>query len=73
MALTLKQARLLAELTQKDVAERLGVHRQTYAKWERNADEMPIGKAKLFAKIVGRNIDEIFFSSQSTLSRNDSA
>lgn len=73
MALSLKQARLLADLTQKEMAARLGVHRQTYMKWEHNADEMPIGKAKQFAKIVGRDIDEIFFHSKSTLSRNDSA
>jgi len=73
MPLSLKQARLLADLTQKEVAQKLGVHRQTYMKWERNADEMPVGKAKQFAKIVGRSIDEIFFHSESTLSRNDIA
>jgi DNA-binding XRE family transcriptional regulator len=66
-----KQARILSDLSQKEVAERLGVHRQTYMKWERNADEMPIGKAKEFSKIVGREIDEIFFNHESTLSRQE--
>ncbi len=64
--LTVKQARRLAELTQKQVADRLGVHRQTYMKWEQNPENMPVGKAKIFAEIVGRKVDEIFFNSTST-------
>src|SRR5690349_10429478 len=27
-------------------------------KWERNADEMPVGKAKEFSEIVGRGVDK---------------
>lgn len=69
MVLSPKQARMLCDLTQQEVAERLGVHRQTYMNWERNADEMPVGKAKEFSKIVGKGVDEIFFDSVSTLSR----
>jgi len=64
-----KQARLRKELSQQKVAELLGVHRQTYMKWEHNADEMPIGKAKEFCKIVSIPVDEIFFNVESTLSR----
>jgi len=66
MVLSVKQARLLSEMTQRDVAEKLGVHRQTYMKWELNSDEMPVGKAKEFSAIVNRSVDEIFFISQST-------
>ena len=62
MTISPKQARLLSDLSQKEVADQLGVHRQTYMKWERNADEMPVGKAKAFSMIVGREVDEIFFS-----------
>ncbi|WP_088227816.1 helix-turn-helix transcriptional regulator [Desulfosporosinus sp. FKB] len=69
MAISAKQARLRKELSQKKVAELLGVHRQTYMKWEHNADEMPVGKAKEFCKIVNLPVDEIFFSPGSTLSR----
>lgn len=69
MAFTLRQARLLSGLTQEQVAQKLAVHRQTYMKWERNADEMPVGKAKETSVILGRGIDEIFFASESTLSR----
>lgn len=70
MALTIKQARLLAEMTQQEVADRMGIHRHTYMKWEQNPDEMPIGRAKQFCEIVGVSIDEIFFGIKSTLSRN---
>lgn len=68
MTLSVKQARLLSDLTQQAIAEKLGVHRQTYMRWELNPDEMPVGKAKEFSTIVKRNVDEIFFSQQSTLS-----
>ncbi|MGE7828935.1 helix-turn-helix transcriptional regulator [Paenibacillus sp. NPDC093718] len=64
-----KQARLLKGLSQEKVAKLLGIHRHTYIKWERNADDMPVGKAKEFSAIVGRGVDEIFFGQQSTLSR----
>lgn len=70
MTLSPKQARVLADLSQKEVANRLGVHRQTYMKWENNSDEMPIGMAKQFSEIVGRDVEEIFFSSISTFSRH---
>lgn len=68
MALSVKQARLLSDFTQKAVAERLGVHRQTFSQWELNPDKMPVGKAKEFSALVKRNVDEIFFSHESTLS-----
>lgn len=69
MTLTPRQARLLSDLSQLEVAEKLGVHRQTYMKWERNPDEMPVGKAKEFSVIVGSSVDQIFFNPESTLSR----
>ena len=69
MAVSPRQARILCDLTQQDVADGLGVHRQTYMNWERNPDEMPVGKAKEFSKLVKRGVDEIFFDKESTLSR----
>lgn len=69
MKLTLRHARLLADLTQKEIAEILGVHVHTYMKWEHNPDEISVGTAKQFAKIVGRDIEELFFSSESNLIR----
>ncbi|KIL35126.1 hypothetical protein SD71_15925 [Cohnella kolymensis] len=69
MKLTIKQARLLAEMTQQDVANTLGVHVQTYMKWERNPEEMTIGTAKQFSRVVKRELEEIFFDSESNLIR----
>ncbi len=60
VAISPKQARLLSGLSQKEVADQLGVHRQTYMKWEQNADEMPVGKAKQFSAMVGRAFEDIF-------------
>lgn len=69
MQISPKQARLLSEKTQVETAKHLKVAKQTYLKWEGSPDEMPVGKAKEFSKFVGRSVDEIFFDSQSTLSR----
>lgn len=69
MKLTVKKARLIAGLKQKDIAEILGVHVQTYMKWERNPEEMSIGTAKQFSKIVGIEVEEIFFDKESNLIR----
>jgi DNA-binding XRE family transcriptional regulator len=58
-----KQARLISDLSQEQVANKLGVHVQTYRKWEKTPDEMPVGTAKQFAEIVKLPVDEIFFVS----------
>jgi DNA-binding XRE family transcriptional regulator len=64
--LTVKQARLSAGLTQKEAAERLGVHRQTQSKWEKDASDMPMAKAYAFANVVGRKFEDISFMVEST-------
>jgi DNA-binding XRE family transcriptional regulator len=69
MKMTLKQARQLAGLTQKDVADMLGVHPHTYMKWERSPEEMSVGTAKQFARIVKQDFEEIFFDIESNLIR----
>ncbi|WP_340643217.1 helix-turn-helix transcriptional regulator [Priestia flexa] len=66
---TLKQARLLKGLTQKEVAKKLGVHVQTYSNMERNPDDVTVGEAKLISEILGFSYDFIFFNDNSTLSR----
>lgn len=62
MKLTLKKARLLAGLTQKEVADILGVHVQTYMKWERNPEDMSVGTAKQLSKIFNVDFEEIFLT-----------
>lgn len=71
MVFTMKQARMLKELSQQKMAELMGVHRHTYIKWERTPDLIPLGMAKKFAEIVKLKLDEIFFNCESTLSRQD--
>lgn len=64
--MTVKQARAAAGLTQKDAAIRIGVHRQTQGKWEKDASDMPLAKAYAFAKVVGKSFEEISFVVKST-------
>lgn len=73
MKFTVKQARLLAGLTQKEVAQMLNMHVQTYMKLEKNPELMSIKTAKEFSQIVGRNFEEIFFDNESNLIRLDTA
>lgn len=69
MNFTLKQARLLKGLTQKDMAHHLGVHVQTYSKMEKQPDEITIGEAKKISEILEMSYDVIFFNPNSTFSR----
>lgn len=61
MGVTMKMARVGANLTQQETADKMGIHVQTYAKMEKNPDEISIKDATLFSKIVGIPITEIFF------------
>ena len=56
----IKQLRFKAELTQEQLAERLGVGAQSVSKWE-NAITMPdISTLPLLAEIFGVSIDDLF-------------
>lgn len=69
MIVNLKQARKLNEYSQQQIADLLGVHVQTYSKWEDNPDIVKVGDAKKLSKIFGISYDDIFFNNHSTLSR----
>lgn len=73
MKLTLKQARLLSGLTQKEVACKMNVHVQTYMKWEKNPENMSIKAARQFSQIVGCDFEKIFFDKESNLIRHNTA
>ncbi len=64
---TMRRARVLAEMTKKEVAELLGVHPQTYSKWEDDPEEMSISTAKQFCRIVKQEFSDIFFDTESIL------
>lgn len=69
MGLSLKQIRLVREKTQDEMAEKLGVHVQTYRKLEENPDEVTIKQAKIISEFLGVSYDDIFLPSNSTKSR----
>lgn len=69
MQVTMKQARVGANLTQKNVADELGVHVQTYMRMESHPEDVTIKQGLLFAKIVGLNFEDIFFADGSNLNR----
>lgn len=58
---SVKQARLLAGKTQEESAEYLGIHKQTYAKIERDPTLATIDQAIHIATFFKRKIDEIAF------------
>lgn len=62
MPLTMKQARLLKEKSQHEMADLLEVHVQTYRKLEENPDLTTIGQAKKISKYLGVSYDDIFFA-----------
>lgn len=71
MAISVKMARVGANLTQQQVADEMGIHVQTYAKMENDPESMTIKDAKLFSKITGVSWAEIFFVNDSNLIREN--
>ena len=65
MTMTMKMARVGAGLTQQQVADKMGIHVQTYLKMEKASDGVTIREAKLFSEIVGVAWSEIFFGNES--------
>lgn len=59
--LTIKTARLLADMTQVEMAKALGVAESTYIKYETYRNFMRMDTAYKFATLVKRELDEIIF------------
>lgn len=66
---SVRQARALAEKTQAEMAERLGVTRETYRRIEQNPGRATVDQAIAIARITGIPIDQIFFADDSTICR----
>lgn len=64
--LTLKQARLCAEVSQEEVAKAIGVSRYTYMRLEKTPDRATIAQAKAISNFLNVSYDEIFFGANST-------
>jgi AbrB family looped-hinge helix DNA binding protein len=53
------QMRKLLQMTQEDIAEKLGVTRQSVAKWEAGETIPDLDKCKLLADIFGVSLDDL--------------
>ncbi len=60
--LTVKQHRLIREISQEEMAAKIGVHVQTYRSWEESPEKISIAKAKKIAAAFNISINEIFFA-----------
>jgi DNA-binding XRE family transcriptional regulator len=63
--LTMKQARIGANLTMQEIAEKMGIHYQTYSRMEAHPEDVTIKEAYKFAEITGLNFEDIFFGCKS--------
>lgn len=63
MKCSVKQARLLAEMTQKQMAAMLGIHVQTYRNIEKKPTKATVLQAQKISEITHIPFDDIFFAS----------
>lgn len=70
--LTMRQARMMRGFSQEKVAKLMKIHVNTYRFIEKHPEKCTIGQGVVFSKLVELNLDEIFFSCNSTLSRDES-
>lgn len=66
LGFTVKQARQYAGFTQREMAEKLGISRDTYRKIEQSPEDATVATAKKISEVVGIPIDQIFFAKMST-------
>lgn len=69
VGLTVKQWRLAKGISQEQMAIKCGVHRNTYASWEDNPEDISVKNAKIIANALGESVDLIFFDNDSTKCR----
>lgn len=64
MALTIKQWRGVKELTQKQMADKIGVDVTTYNRYEQKNESIPLGTFVKILKALEVKIDEVDFFCQ---------
>lgn len=67
MKITLKSARVNANLTQLEAAKRLGVTRETLSNWETGKSYPSVVKFKVIEKVYGVSYDNLDFLASNTL------
>lgn len=58
--ISLKAARVNVNLTQKEVAERIGVHQQTIAKYEKDGTKIPMNLLQQLSALYKVELNHIF-------------
>lgn len=66
LALTVKQARLMSLMSQKEIAEKIGISPKAYWYKERKPGSFSVVEAYRFAKVVGLDINDIIFVPEDT-------
>lgn len=61
MAYTIKQARMLSEKTQQEMAENMGISRDTYRKIELKPETATIAQARRISDLTGVPMDSLIF------------
>lgn len=59
--LTLKAARMMRGISQEQMANKLSVHRNTYANWEEHPEDISIKNAEAISDILNVSLDRIIF------------
>lgn len=60
--LSVKQARIITDKTQRQIAAEMGVSRDVYRRIEKNPETATIEQAKRFCRATGFDLDRIFFA-----------
>ena len=58
--ISLRAARVNVNLTQKEVAEKLGLHQQTIAKYEKDSTKTPMDLLRQFSELYKVKLHHIF-------------
>lgn len=66
MEMSIRQARRAKEITQKEMAESLQVHVQTYRRIEEYPETATIAQARKIAEKLGMSYNDLIFTHNST-------
>lgn len=69
--ITLEAARVNTKLTQAEMAEKMGVSRETILNWENGKRRMRAPYLYLFCQITGFHVDDIILPTTSSLNEQE--
>ena len=62
--ISLAAARVNMNLSQRKMAEKLGVHEMTYAAWERKPEKIKVEMTEKISEITGIPVENLIFSAK---------